>query len=425
MIVSVRIVMAKVPKFCASHSGLPARAQASSGHRMAAKPTLPPFAAIIVAAGKGLRAGQPLPKQFVRWRGKPVLRHSVEAFAAAGASPIVIAIPASAEEIAREAIGEIKGVHFVEGGVTRQDSVRIALEMLEKHNPRLALIHDAARPMLPFSVIHRLIDILEHHSGAIPVLPVVDSLVVEQNGMMAGSAEREKLRRVQTPQGFHFDPIMKAHKAWTGATDAGDDAQVFIANGQQVALVKGSEDLKKLTYSNDFKEQSTFSSVEPPIRSGIGYDVHRLGEGEELWLGGIKIEHDRGLIGHSDADVALHAIVDALLGAIGAGDIGDHFPPSDPQWRGVASARFVEHGAALVRQSGYAIGNIDCTIICEAPRIGPHRAAMRQKIAELLGVQSSLVSVKATTTERLGFAGRGEGIAAQAIATVYSESFVS
>lgn len=379
---------------------------------MADIPPLPPFAAVIVAAGKGLRAGQAVPKQFAHWRGKPVLRHSAEALAAAGAYPIVVAIPENGEELAARALAGIDGMRFVTGGETRQQSVASALEALAEYGPDKVLIHDAARPILPPAVITRLLEGLETAEGAIPVLPVVDSLVLDQNHTMAGKADRESLRRVQTPQAFRFAAILAAHRGWEGTPDAGDDAQVLSAAGGTIALVEGDEKLRKLTFAEDFMVDV------PPIRMGSGYDVHRLADGEELWLGGIRIEHHQGLAGHSDADVALHAIVDALLGAVAQGDIGQHFPPSDPRWNGAASAQFVEHAVTLVGEAGYAIGNVDLTIICEAPKIGPHRDAMRNHIAGLLGVDTERVSVKATTTEKLGFTGRGEGIAAQAIATV-------
>jgi 2-C-methyl-D-erythritol 4-phosphate cytidylyltransferase/2-C-methyl-D-erythritol 2,4-cyclodiphosphate synthase len=244
------------------------------------------------------------------------------------------------------------------------------------------------------------------------VLPVVDSLAEAKDGLMAGAADREALRRVQTPQAFRYDAILSAHRCWTGAATASDDAQVARSAGLAVALVEGDERLRKLTFAEDFMDALPFP------RTGTGFDVHRLADGEELWLCGVRIAHHRGLAGHSDADVALHAVVDAVLGAAGAGDIGQHFPPSDPQWRGAPSSRFVAHAVALAREAGYAIGNVDLTIICEAPKIGPHRDAMRARLAELVGVAIEAVNVKATTTEQLGFAGRGEGIAAQAVATL-------
>ena len=376
-------------------------------------PTLPSFAAIVVAAGKGLRAGQPLPKQFAMWRGKPVLRHSVETLLDAGARPLVIAVPPDGEQAVLDALAGLEGFALVAGGTTRQQSVKKALAAVE--SAERILIHDAARPDLPLPVIERLLAALEHHPGAIPVLPVIDSLSVENDGVMSGTAPRERLRRVQTPQAFRFDAIFRAHQAWQDEASAGDDAQVLRANGGIVAHVQGDDRLAKLTFAEDFMVQ------QPSIRIGMGFDVHRLVEGEELWLGGIRLDHSKGLSGHSDADVALHAIVDALLGAVANGDIGSHFPPSDPRWKGASSDRFLEHAARLVREAGYGVGNVDLTIICEAPKIGPHRDAMRTRIADLLGVDIALVSVKATTTERLGLTGRGEGIAAQAIATVIKE----
>lgn len=376
-------------------------------------PTLPSFAAIVVAAGKGLRAGQPLPKQFAMWRGKPVLRHSVETLLDAGARPLVIAVPPDGEQAVLDALAGLEGFALVAGGTTRQQSVKKALAAVD--SAERILIHDAARPDLPLPVIERLLAALEHHPGAIPVLPVIDSLSVENDGVMSGTAPREQLRRVQTPQAFRFDAIFRAHQAWQDEASAGDDAQVLRANGGIVAHVQGDERLAKLTFAEDFMIQ------QPSIRIGMGFDVHRLVEGEELWLGGIRLDHSKGLSGHSDADVALHAIVDALLGAVANGDIGSHFPPRDPRWKGASSDQFLEHAAKLVREAGYGVGNVDLTIICEAPKIGPHRDAMRTRIADLLGVDIALVSVKATTTERLGLTGRGEGIAAQAIATVIKE----
>jgi 2-C-methyl-D-erythritol 4-phosphate cytidylyltransferase / 2-C-methyl-D-erythritol 2,4-cyclodiphosphate synthase len=376
-------------------------------------PSPPPrAAAVIVAAGQGLRAGQPLPKQFAPWRSKPVVRHSAEALAAAGLAPIVVAIPEGGDDVAAAALAGIPGIRLVNGGASRQVSVRIALEALAGDAPPMVLIHDAARPALSQPVIERLLAALATSPGAIPVLPVIDSLAHADGPLMGAPAPREALRRVQTPQAFRYGAILAAHRAWPGAADAGDDAQVLRAAGLEVALVEGDEALHKLTFAADF------ASAQPAVRVGTGFDVHRLAEGEELWLCGVRIEHPRGLSGHSDADVAIHALVDAILGAIGAGDIGSHFPPSDPQWKGASSDRFLRHAVNLAAEAGYAIGNVDLTIVCEAPKIGPHREAMRARLAELLGCDAGAVSVKATTTERLGFAGRGEGIAVQAAATL-------
>ena len=369
-------------------------------------------AAVIVAAGAGLRADQPLPKQFAPWRGKPLVRHSAERFAAAGFAPIVVAIPDGAQDMATQALRGVPGVQLVTGGATRQVSVRAALEALAVAPIEHVYIHDAARPNLPVAVLSRLADALAQHQAAIPVLPVIDSLASAAGDMMGQPAARDLLRRVQTPQAFHYAAILAAHRAWVGEPNAGDDAQVAQAAGLEVALVEGDELLHKVTTPADF------AGAPIPLRIGTGYDVHRLSPGEELWLGGIRIEHSHGLAGHSDADVAIHALVDAILGALADGDIGQHFPPSDPQWRGASSDRFLIHAVERAAAQGYAIGNVDLTIICEAPKIGPHRDAMRQRLAELLGVGLSAVSVKATTTERLGFTGRGEGIAAQAAVTL-------
>ena len=373
---------------------------------------LPPFAAVIVAAGKGLRAGGAVPKQFTAWRGKPLVRHSSETFARLGARPIVVAVPADALVQAQQVLSGVESVQVVSGGPSRRESVARALDALAPAGPAMVLIHDAARPDLPRSVVERLLGALATQPGAIPVLPVVDSIAVAADGLMASAARREELRRVQTPQAFRYADILAAHRAWDGAADAGDDAQVARAAGLPVALVEGDERLRKLTFAADFRTGGGM------IRTGTGFDVHRLAEGEELWLCGVRIEHDRGLAGHSDADVGLHAVVDAILGACALGDIGQHFPPGDPRWKDAASGQFVAHAVALAANAGYAIGNVDLTLICEAPKIGPHREAMRKKLAALLGVEPGQVSIKATTTERLGFTGRGEGIAAQAAATL-------
>ena len=371
---------------------------------------LPPFDAIIVAGGRGLRAGQTIPKQFAPWRGKPLLLHSVEAFRAFGASSLVLVLPRDGHAVANELVAGLE-LSTVSGGQTRQASVAAGLAALPP-STRPVLIHDAARPDIPRGVVERLLAALEVCDGAIPVLPVVDSLVVARNGIMAGKAEREALRQVQTPQAFRAEAIRAAHATWNGTPDAGDDAQVLAANGGTVALVEGHARLAKVTYAEDFM------TAPLPVRVGSGFDVHRLAVGESLWLCGIKLESPVGLVGHSDADVALHAVTDAVLGALAEGDIGTHFPPSDPQWSGAASDRFLEHAVGLARERGYAIGNVDLTLICEVPKVGPHREPMRARLAALLDVDSGAVSVKATTTERLGFTGREEGIAAQAVITL-------
>ena len=375
------------------------------------------FAAIIVAAGTGSRAGQSLPKQYVRWRGKPVLRHSAETLLAAGAQPLAVAIAPDAADLAREALAGLDSIILVDGGATRRASVAAGLEALAGEAPDRVLIHDAARPTLPQPVIARVLAALDDHPGAIPALPVVDTIARTKHGVMTGQEDRTTLARVQTPQGFRFADILSAHRAWDGDEEPTDDAQVLRAEGKEVAVVAGDERLAKLTFAQDFAMQA------PPVRTGTGFDVHALAEGEELWLGGCKIDHDKGLAGHSDADVALHALVDAILGAIGNGDIGTHFPPGDDRWKGASSGQFLQHAVSLASEAGYRIGNLDVTIICEAPKIGPHKDTMREKIAELAGIQIDAVSVKATTTEKLGFTGRGEGIAAQAAATLIREDF--
>ena len=375
----------------------------------------PIVAAVIVAAGKGLRAGQPLPKQFAPYGGSTVLRTAVDALADAGITQFAVPIPEGADAIAAECLDGISGVNLLTGGDTRQESVRRGLEALASAKPDLVLIHDAARPDCPSDVVNRLVAALGDSAGAIPVLPVVDSMIVASGNMMGADAQREKLRRVQTPQAFRFADILAAHQSWTGDATAGDDAQVLRAADIDVALVEGDEALRKLTFKEDFV---TSPSPQSPVRMGSGFDVHRLVDGEELWLCGVKIDHHQGLSGHSDADVGLHAIVDAILGAVAQGDIGQHFPPSDPQWKGAPSSRFVEHAVQLAAEQGYTVGNVDLTLICEAPKIGPHRDAMRTRLAELIGCEAAAISVKATTTERLGFTGRGEGIAAQAVAVM-------
>jgi 2-C-methyl-D-erythritol 4-phosphate cytidylyltransferase/2-C-methyl-D-erythritol 2,4-cyclodiphosphate synthase len=362
----------------------------------------------VVAAGSGSRIGGTVPKQFRLWRGKPLLRHSVESLVTSGAGPVVIAILAGEQARVTEMLGDLPNIRLVEGGSTRQLSVKAALEALAANAPERILIHDAARPRLPQAVIARLLDALASHPGAVPGLRIVDSIVREDTGIAVKNEDRDAIRRVQTPQAFHFPAILAAHRQWAGDANAGDDAEVLRAAGGTVALVEGDIALRKITFAEDFAGEA------PAWRSGTGYDVHRLTAGEELWLGGILIPHNKGLTGHSDADVVLHALTDAILGAAGAGDIGEHFPPSDPQWRGARSARFVEHAVALAAEAGYRVANADLTIICEAPKIGPHKQVMKEAIAAMLGVDTGCVNLKATTTEGLGFTGRGEGIAAQA-----------
>ena len=381
--------------------------------------TFPPkTVALIVAAGQGSRAGGDVPKQYRTIAGKAVLAHAQEAIAGHGAIDAVFVVVADGQQhVARILLGD--EVQVVAGADSRRGSVRAGLEAIDAAGGAdIVLIHDAARPFLPAAVVDRLLEALADSEGAIPTLPVADTLVREDGGTMADTVERAQLHRVQTPQAFRFATILAAHRAWDEARDATDDAQILRASGHDVMLVHGDERLEKLTYRQDFARAEALLAPAYMTRVGMGYDVHRLAPGEPLWLGGVLVPHDRGLAGHSDADVALHAIVDAMLGALADGDIGSHFPPSDPQWRGAPSDRFLAYARDRVAARGGRIDHVDLTIICEAPKIGPHRDAMRARIAAILDVPIERVSVKATTTERLGFAGRREGIAAQAVATL-------
>ena len=369
--------------------------------------------ALIVAAGSGSRVGGDLPKQFRLVRGQPMLRHSYVALASHETiSDIYVAIGEGQNELASESLNGLLPPRLVLGGATRRESVLNGLKhIMQDGGAARVLIHDAARPFLSHEVISSLITALDVAPGAVPALAVVDSLARGEESL-ASTVEREHLWRIQTPQAFHFDAIYQAHRDWSG-DEPSDDARMLMAPGQEVRIVAGDERLSKYTFASDFAE----SDHMPQIRSGSGFDVHRLVVGEELWLCGIRVPHDKGLAGHSDADVAMHALTDAILGAMALGDIGDHFPPSDARWRGASSDQFLAYAVQLVRSKGYRLANADVTIICEAPKIGPHKLAMRQRLAEIMGVDIDLISVKATTTEMLGFTGRGEGIAAQALAT--------
>ena len=363
--------------------------------------------ALIVAAGKGERPGAALPTQYAPLAGRAMLAWSHQALSDHPAvDEVVVVIGAGQEALLAAAV---PGARHVIGGATRRESVAAGLAALDSAD--LVLVHDAARPFLSAAVIDRLIAALDTHDGAVPVLPVADTLVSEDGA----NVPREALRRVQTPQAFRFATLAAAHHGWRGG-EATDDAQMVRALGGSVALVQGDAMLEKITYPGDIAAAEARLGRE--TRSALGFDVHRLADGEELWLGGVLIPHHQGLSGHSDADVALHAITDALLGTIAAGDIGMHFPPSDPQWRGAESGQFLRHALSLVAARGGRVTFVDLTLICEAPKIGPHRDAIRARIGDLLALPVERVSVKATTTERLGFTGRGEGIAAQAVVTV-------
>jgi 2-C-methyl-D-erythritol 4-phosphate cytidylyltransferase/2-C-methyl-D-erythritol 2,4-cyclodiphosphate synthase len=373
----------------------------------------PHIVALIVAAGSGSRAGGDTPKQFRSVKGRPMLAHSYSALAQhADIHAVFVAVGEGQESLATEALDGMQVPILVKGGATRRESVHKGLEAIARQGGAdFVLIHDAARPFLPESVIDSLIDALSGSPGAVPALPVVDSLS-RGRYILTETVDRSHLWRVQTPQAFHFDTIWDVHRSWSGEEPT-DDARMLMAKGGDVRIVPGSERLTKFTFSDDFSG----NDMAPSIRSGTGFDVHRLVEGEELWLCGIRIAHDKGLAGHSDADVAMHALTDAILGALALGDIGDHFPPSDPQWKGASSDRFLVHALTLAAQAGYSLANADVTIICEAPKIGPHRKSMRARLSEIMNAELSRISVKATTTELLGFTGRGEGIAAQAIVT--------
>lgn len=373
----------------------------------------PNVVALIVAAGSGSRSGGDIPKQFRLVRGKPMLRHSYEALSAhPDIAHVYVAVGAGQEEDARVAISGLPDAHILEGGATRRDSVFLGLQAIQANGgTNHVLIHDAARPFLPAKVIDDLIAALDDAPGAVPALAIVDSLARGTDCLME-TVDRGALWRIQTPQAFRFDSIFDAHTRWTG-DEPTDDARMILAAGGKVRIVEGAENLHKFTFLSDFTGRSMTT-----FRSGNGFDVHRLVPNAELWLCGIKVVHDMGLAGHSDADVALHALTDAILGAAAKGDIGDHFPPSDPQWRGASSDRFLAHAIMLARNEGFELANADVTIICEHPKIGPLRGQMRGRIAEIMSVDIDRISVKATTTEMLGFTGRGEGIAAQATATL-------
>jgi 2-C-methyl-D-erythritol 4-phosphate cytidylyltransferase / 2-C-methyl-D-erythritol 2,4-cyclodiphosphate synthase len=374
--------------------------------------------ALIVAAGRGARFGGGLPKQYRRLGGFPVLRHSVQTFARhPDVAHVRVVIHADDRALHDEAVDGLAVETPVVGGATRQDSVRLGLESLEAYSPETVLIHDAARPFIDAATIARTVDCLAQEEGALVAVSVVDTLKRGADGQVTGTVDRAGLYRAQTPQGFRYQAILAAHRAAAGR-EMTDDAAVAEAAGIGVRLVEGSDANFKITTEDDLARAERHLAASGTVRVGSGFDVHAFGPGDHVWLGGVKIAHDRGLQGHSDADVGLHAITDALLGAIGDGDIGSHFPNTDPRWKGASSDRFLAHAGELVAARGGAVLNVDLTLICEAPKIRPHHAAMVVRIAEILGLPKTGVSVKATTTEGLGFTGRGEGIAAQAVATV-------
>jgi len=374
--------------------------------------------AVIVAAGSGSRMGGGIPKQYRLLGGKPVLRHAVEALLRhPRISAVRLVIGVGQEELAREALGGLAVAGIVTGGATRGDSVRNGLAATEDG---VVLVHDAARPFCPPAVVDRLLDALDAHDGAAPVLPVADTLA--RSGERLGEpVDRDGLVRVQTPQAFRRDALLAAYAQWSGEAPT-DEATVARAAGLSVAAVAGDPALAKLTDDGDWALAERFLAARLTPRTGMGFDVHAFAGDGPLMMGGIEVPHERGLAGHSDADVVLHAITDALLGAAALGDIGEHFPPADPQWKGSSSDIFLLHAAELIRSAGGIIDHVDCTVICEVPKLGPHRTALRANIARLLQLPEASVSIKATTTERLGFTGRREGIAAQAVASIRMES---
>jgi 2-C-methyl-D-erythritol 4-phosphate cytidylyltransferase / 2-C-methyl-D-erythritol 2,4-cyclodiphosphate synthase len=375
--------------------------------------------ALIVAAGSGSRIGGDTPKQYRLLGGIPVLRRAVEAMQSHPAITAVrVVIGEGQQSLAAEALAGLDVGTPIIGGATRQASVRQGLEALASEDaPDLVLLHDAARPFCPPHVIDRLLNALQTNSAAVPALPAADTLMRGKGKHLGDTVDRTHLNRIQTPQGFHFDRILEAHRAKASESFT-DDATLARAAHIGVVRVEGDEALNKLTLPGDFARAEERLRARVICRTGIGFDVHAFAGEGPIMMGGIAVPHDRGLAGHSDADVVLHAITDALLGAAALGDIGQHFPPSDPRWKDADSSLFLARAAELVRHAGGTIDFIDCTVICEAPKVGPYRDAMRLRVAEILGIPPGWVSIKATTTERLGFAGRGEGIAAQAIANI-------
>lgn len=372
------------------------------------------FAVLIVAAGKGERAGTSLPKQYEALGGQPILRRSVQAFSG---YPVQVVIGPGQQDLAAAALQGLDVLPPVPGGATRQESVRLGLEALERDPPDFVLIHDAARPLVSRRIIAEVARALENGAdGALPMVAVADTLRRQEADGRFAIVPRDNLYRAQTPQGFAYGKILAAHRK-LAATEVTDDVALAELAGLSVQMVAGDEKNIKVTRKEDFALAETLLGS-GDVRTATGYDVHKFTDGDHIWLCGLKVPHSHGLEGHSDADVGLHAITDALLGCIGEGDIGMHFPPTDERWRGAASWKFLAHAASLVRERGGVITHVDVTLICERPKVGPHRDAMKAKIAEILALELSRVSVKATTTEGLGFTGRREGIAAQAVATV-------
>ncbi|MGX0876791.1 2-C-methyl-D-erythritol 4-phosphate cytidylyltransferase/2-C-methyl-D-erythritol 2,4-cyclodiphosphate synthase [Roseovarius sp. MBR-154] len=371
-------------------------------------------AALIVAAGRGTRAGGDLPKQWQPLCGRRVIDWTLDAFLAVpGIASITVVL--HADDMDR--LVPHPRINVTAGGATRAISVRKGLESMAGDPPGHVLIHDVARCCIAPEQISAVLDML--HAGAVaaaPALPVTDALWTGAGGQVTGTRNRDGLYRAQTPQGFDFNTILAAHRAHTG--DAADDVTVARAAGIAVTIVEGDEDNLKITHPQDFARASKILEHQMDIRIGTGYDVHRFGPGDHCMLCGVAVPHDRGLQGHSDADVGMHALTDAIYGALAKGDIGRHFPPSDPQWKGAESHIFLRHAVALACKKGFTVNNIDVTLVCERPKIGPHAQAMQEALSAITGVAPDRISVKATTSERLGFTGREEGIAAQAAVTL-------
>src|SRR5580704_18106950 len=371
------------------------------------------IAAVVVAGGRGLRAGGDVPKQYREIAGEPVIRPALAAF---------LHHPQDEEMFRSATAGLEKLLPPVWGGATRQASVRAGLEACAARAPAIVLIHDAARPFLTGALIGRAIVAARQNGAAVPAIAIADTVKkIDDAARVTETLDRDHLRMVQTPQAFVFDLIMAAHRraAAAGRDDFSDDAALAEWAGHRVSVFEGEAGNVKLTTNDDFaRAENLRYAALADLRTGNGFDVHAFADGDHVMLGGVRIPHSRGVTGHSDADVALHALVDAILGALAEGDIGQHFPPSDPQWKGASSDRFLAFACERVRARGGMIANLDVTVVCEAPRVSPHRDAMRERIAAIAGVSVSRVAMKATTSEKLGFTGRGEGIVAMATATV-------
>jgi len=372
------------------------------------------IAQILVAAGKGARIGGDLPKQYRLMGGKGVLRRTIEATLVEPRITETIVVVAAGDPYIADLISDLDNIRVVTGGATRTASVKAGLAALANNPPDLVLIHDGARPFVSLEVIGGVIDALTDAPAAVPALPIPDAL----KSLDGASVDRDGLRRVQTPQGFHFDKIWTAFQSLDDNASFADDIEVAQAADLKIAFTQGDANNFKVTYPEDFAKAEAMLKTETYTATGTGFDVHRFTDGDVMWLCGVPIECGFTLLGHSDADAGLHALTDAILGALAFGDIGDHFPPSDPKWKGASSDKFLEFAIEQVKQRGGQLQHVDVTLICEKPKIKPHRETMRERIAELCGLPLTRVSIKATTTEKLGFTGRGEGLAAQASATV-------